>query len=145
MANTGTKIVLTLKEVAQPAGTATGNTKNNVSTDANYIAPYQDLQDCSITFAMVCPVVIFTRLGTTLEYEFHLPNEVAKNPAVTKVIVETSVSPGTFFHTYTIPNSPSENFISNKFIGLTSSTNYDIVIKYYNASDALLHTCTIDA
>lgn len=47
MANTGTKVVLTLRKYVD--GVATGETKINSPGDPDYIAPYQDLVDCPIS------------------------------------------------------------------------------------------------
>ena len=44
MANTGTKVVLTLRKYVD--GNPTGDTKPNVFGDPDYIAPYEDLVDC---------------------------------------------------------------------------------------------------
>lgn len=44
MANTGTKVVLTLRKYVD--GNPTGETKANVFGDPDYIAPYEDLVDC---------------------------------------------------------------------------------------------------
>ena len=46
MANTGTKVVLTLRKYVD--GVATSETKINSPGDPDYIAPYQDLVDCPI-------------------------------------------------------------------------------------------------
>lgn len=46
MANTGTKVVLTLRKYVN--GVATDETKVNSAGDPDYIAPYQDLVDCPI-------------------------------------------------------------------------------------------------
>lgn len=142
MANTGTKIVITLKEMAEPAHTATGRTKNNVNTDVNYIAPYVDLQDCPVVFANTCPVVIYTKTSTELEYEFYIPDEVGKNPAIGIIRVELTVDASVNVRNYAIPNTPSDNFIAGKFTGLDSGLHYDIRVKYINTSDAVVATCT---
>lgn len=46
MANTGIKRVLTLRKYVE--GIPTGDTKPNIFGDPDYIAPYEDLVDCSI-------------------------------------------------------------------------------------------------
>jgi hypothetical protein len=46
MANTGTKVVLTLRKYVN--GVATDETKVNSAGDPDYIAPYEDLVDCPV-------------------------------------------------------------------------------------------------
>lgn len=141
MANTGKKIVLTLKERKDPAGTLTGNKKDNVPTDPNYIPDYIDPVSCPLVFSTNCPVILSTKTGTNLYYEFTLSNDVVTNPAVKKIVVSTSV--GGFAHTYLLPNSPSPNYFTNTFTGLNSITHYDLVVTYLNTGDVLVHTCNI--
>ena len=76
MANTGTKVVLTLRKYVN--GEATSETKLNSPSDPDYIAPYQDLVDCPIggeqttttTAATTTSTTAATTTSTTIQQNF---------------------------------------------------------------------------
>ena len=76
MANTGTKVVLTLRKYVN--GVATDETKVNSAGDPDYIAPYQDLVDCPIggeqttttTAATTTTTTSATTTTTTIQQNF---------------------------------------------------------------------------
>lgn len=76
MANTGTKVVLTLRKYVN--GEATNETKVNTPSDPDYIAPYQDLVDCPIggeqttttTAATTTTTTAATTTSTTIQQNF---------------------------------------------------------------------------
>ena len=75
MANTGTKVVLTLRKYVN--GEATSETKVNSPSDPDYIAPYQDLVDCPIggeqtttTTAATTTTTAATTTSTTIQQNF---------------------------------------------------------------------------
>lgn len=76
MANTGTKVVLTLRKYVN--GEATNETKVNSPSDPDYIAPYQDLVDCPIggeqttttTAATTTSTTAATTTSTTIQQNF---------------------------------------------------------------------------
>lgn len=76
MANTGTKVVLTLRKYVN--GEATSETKVNSPSDPDYIAPYQDLVDCPIggeqttttTAATTTTTTAATTTSTTIQQNF---------------------------------------------------------------------------
>ena len=76
MANTGTKVVLTLRKYVN--GEATSETKVNSPSDPDYIAPYQDLVDCPIggeqttttTAATTTSTTAATTTSTTIQQNF---------------------------------------------------------------------------
>lgn len=143
MPNTGKKLVLTLKEIQNPGAVDTGDTKDNLSSDADYIAPYTDLVDCPVVYTTECAVVKYTRSvdETSLEYEFSLSNAVVENPVIVKITVE--LDSGGFIDTFVLPNTPSPNYFSGSFAGLTAGTPYVITVKYWDVSDNVVATCAI--
>jgi hypothetical protein len=73
MANTGTKVVLTLRKYVN--GEATSETKVNSPSDPDYIAPYQDLVDCPIggeqtTTTTTTTTTAATTTSTTIQQNF---------------------------------------------------------------------------
>lgn len=148
MANTGIKIVLTLKQVEAPCpGNCTpapGNpTKPNVEGDPNYIAPYLNTDTCPITFMDTCPEVIYTPTTNSILYEFSLENNVVNNPNIRKIVITlTKVSDSTTTtKTFILPNTPSANFFKDSFTGLSSTSAYTFVVSYLNSSNTTVKTC----
>ena len=143
MANTGKKLVLALKKIQNPGSVETGETKDNLSSDPDYIAPYIDLEDCPVIYTTACPVVKYTRSTdqTVLEYEFSLANAVVENPLIVKITVE--LDSGGFLDTFVLPNTPSPNYFSGSFAGLSVGTPYLITVKYWDVSDNVITTCNI--
>lgn len=142
MANTGNKIVLTLKRIKNPGNIDTLERKNNVPSDPDYIPISEDLVACPVTYLLTCPVLLYTKGSTTLEYEFNLSNDVVKNPAIKKIVV--TLSAGVFSHTYVLPHTPSPNYFFGTFTGLTALTDYNFVITYLGSTDNVLQTCNVD-
>jgi hypothetical protein len=71
MANSGIKVVLTLRKYVN--GQATSETKANVATDPDYIAPYTDLDACPIgggTTTTTSTTSTTTSTTTTLQQNF---------------------------------------------------------------------------
>jgi len=151
MANTGIEIVLTLKQVAAPCPPpytgctpAPGNpTKPNVEGDPDYIAPYQNLTNCPITYDDTCPEVIYTPTSNSIMYEFSLENSVVNNPNIKKILITltNTTTSSSVTKTFVLPNTPSPNFFIDTFTGLSGATNYDFVVSYLNASDTTVKTC----
>lgn len=141
MSNTGKKIVLTLKKIQNPGTIDTGLRKDNLPADTDYIAPYNDLSACPLTYANTCPVVKYTSDADagTLEYEFSLANAVVNNPAVVKIVVQETTSLNE--QEYVLPNTPSPNYFRGSFTGLVGVQGLEIT--YYNTLDVLVQTCTI--
>jgi hypothetical protein len=140
MANTGRKLVLTLKEVQNPGSIPTGETKTNLSSDADYIAPYEDLDDCPVVYTLDCPSVEYSMNDddTTLYYEFSLPNSVVDNPLLAKIRVTLNTGPEDDF---LLPNS-TPNYFVGEFAGLNPLlVPYSIIITYLDSEDTVLQTC----
>lgn len=143
--NTGMKIVLTLKEIDENTEVPTGEIKDNVIEDPDYIAPYEDLTACPVTYALTCPtdlVTTFTDPLNTLEWEFSLPNAVIDNPAIVTIEVQaynigTASVEGSPIN-YTTPFS--SNYFGGTFTGLTGGS-YGIRIRYLDGSAAVLTNC----
>lgn len=143
MANNGVVKYTTLKEVATPypPGTPTGNTKANVSSDPDYIAPGVNTDLCPVTYDTECPTAIATGGSGTIEYEFNLENPTLNNPAVDYIIVLVKNGVTTITSTtFPFPN-PTANYFSGTFSGLASGAR-TLDLQYYNASNTLLDTCT---
>lgn len=149
MPNTGIEIVLTLKQVTAPCPPpytgctpAPGNpTKPNVEGDPDYIAPYQNLTNCPIEYSNDCPVYIYTGNTNNIEVEFSLENSVVLNPDIRSIRLTLTGTGGPFTHTFVLPNTPSPNFFSYKFVGLSSGTSYTLLTEYLNASSVVTKTC----
>lgn len=149
MANTGTKIVITLKEVEAPCPypytgctCAPGcPTEPNSPSDPDYIAPYQDLVACPIIYTTTCPVVVCTGLTTSILFEFSLLSSVINNPALDKVKIKAMlIGVEQAQVTFTFPG-PSANYFNGTLTGLVTSTTYDIEIDYLNVSNAVVANC----
>jgi len=140
MANTGVKIVLTLKEINDLTGLPTGNTKPNDPEDPDYIAPSTDLTDCPISFDTTCPIPIITGGVGIFEYEFSIINSVLNNPSVAKIEI-AAMGGGTPFGTtvVTLPNS-SGNYFGGSITGLDPDT-YSLRVRYLDASNTVVQTC----
>lgn len=145
MANTGVKIVLTLKEMATPypPGTPTGNTKPNTIGDPNYIAPYIDTGACPIEVGTECPDLIATGGIAQIEYEFSMPPSVTTNPALASIRIRVMDSTGTtemYGITYPFPMSPMTNYKSGVFTTIAPAL-YQIDAQYLNGSSGVVANC----
>lgn len=141
--NTGRKITKTLKEVdANNGNIPTGNTKPNLPSDPDYIAPVIDTTTCPVTFTTNCPVdQVSSYRDNTLYFEFSLPSSVINNPAIDIIQIEafntdTTVVDGTPI----VYNSPFSNYFSGGISGL-GGTNYAVRIKYITAPSTVIQTC----
>jgi hypothetical protein len=141
MANTGQKVVLTLKQIDQTTGDPTGLTKNNSSSDPDYIAPYIDLTDCPITTSLTCPAVIIATGYTngTAQFEFSLPPNTTNYPGLGRVKIRVMDStPAEVTNViFVIPNTPTNYFVGS-VSGLTAATTYTLRIQYLDSSNTLL-------
>lgn len=138
--NTGKKIVLRLKEVSNPGGTPTGNTKANVPGDADYIAPYQDLAACPVgSGSLLCPAVVLTdSAGVSLLYEFSMSSAAIANTAIGKVKVQ--VLSGSTEVAAEVFTRPFGNYFSGAFAKPGSGT-YTLQVRYLNNIDIELAAC----
>lgn len=144
MANTGKKIVLTLKQVSDPGGVPTGVTKPNTIGDPDYIAPYTDLTVCSVTSDMTCPDLAVSGGVGTVEFEINVPGSVLLNATIAKVKVKLMASDDTTEITNKIivlPFTPSPNYKYDSFISLSAAT-LKIQVDYLNSSDVAVKNCT---
>lgn len=141
MANTGTKIVLTLKEINQGTGDPTGNTKPNDSSDPDYIPPSTDLTTCPISYTTDCPTLGYTVIiPDIIQYEFNLPNPVINNPAISKVkiiLFESAIVVDT--HIFVLPIT-TMNYFSGEFTSLPAGF-YTINLEYLDSTDTTIATC----
>lgn len=140
MANTGTKIVLTLQEINDITGLPTGNTKPNVVTDPDYISPTTDLTECPITYDTTCPNSIITGGSGTLQYEFAVPTTVSSNPLIVKVRISAVTGTTVVTSTTIILPNTTGNYYEGTFSGLTAGT-YFLRVEYINSSDVTINTC----
>lgn len=144
MANTGKKIVLTLKEVETPypPGTPTGNTKPNIVGDPDYIEPYIS-PDCSVTGNTDCPELIATGGNDIIEFEFSIPTSVSSNPIISSIKIRVMDSGGVseiYGVTFAFPMVPATNYKSGSFTSVTPAT-YQIAAQYLNSSDVPIANC----
>jgi len=141
MANTGQKVVLTLKQVDQDTGLPTGVTKNNVPGDPDYIAPYIDLTDCPITTSLLCPADMIATGYTdgTAQFEFSLPPNTTNYPGLGRIKVRVmDSSPAEVTNViFSIPNTPTNYFVGS-VSGLSTATTYTLRIQYLDSSNVLL-------
>lgn len=146
MANTGVKIVLTLREVEAPCPgdcDPTGNEKDNIMGDPDYIAPAMDTTSCPITYSTACQPVVATPFSNSVIFEFYLPNAVVLNPALAAAKIKLSLSSVEQASiVFNFPNDPP-NYFSGILGGLTPITTYDFSIDYLNSSLAVVTSCPL--
>lgn len=141
MANTGKKIVLTLKEQYVATGIATGNTKPNVIGDPDYLPPSTDLVACPVVNALTCPVLVAS--GTTagkIEYEFSLPSSVATNPNVAKIKLYFKKAGVTQDTTIILNNVADKRYWIGSITGLSAGA-YTIDAEYLDNADVVQAFC----
>lgn len=139
MANTGKKVVLTLKERIISTGLFTGITKPNLSSDSDYIAPATNTTACPITADLTCPTVVTQVHLDGISYEFSLLESVYTNPTLKSITVHLKQSGVSVAQqSFTLPQT---NYFTNKFI-VTAGT-YDLVIEYKDITPAVIATCAI--
>jgi hypothetical protein len=150
VANTGTQINLTLKEVEAPCPepytgctcAPTCPTKPNSPSDPDYVPPFVNLTNCPVVYTTTCPAVACTGLTTSILYEFGLLNSVLNNPSLDKVKIKAMISGvQQGFITTVLSTNPTLNYFSGSIVGLVSSTTYDIEIDYLDASNAVVSNC----
>lgn len=142
MANTGKKIVITLKEVFTDNLEPTGETKINSPDDADYIAPSSDTISCPITYNTSCPTTIYctnTEVGNVM-YEFSLSNSVIKNPNVATVVVKLMSGTTVIDSNSFITSNLLSNYFSDTLITVANGT-YTISIDYLNSSNTVVTSC----
>lgn len=139
MGNTGRKIILQLKELAQPSNTPTGNVKPNVAGEADYVAPYQDLTACPVTFDTVCPSPVLTNTGTPVSYEFALPDSSIKNPSVASITVSLVNSSNVVVDS-DVFSTPFTNYFTGSLTP-SGSGNYTIRVEYKDNIGTVLQNC----
>lgn len=146
MPNTGVKLVITLREVEAPCPgdcDPTGNEKNNVIGDPDYIEPAMNLTSCPVTYTTDCPDVVATAGSTSVIFEFALPNSVVLNPALSAVKIKLSIaSVEEASIVFDFPNSPP-NYFTGILGGLTTITNYDFAIDYLDSGLSVVDTCPL--
>lgn len=143
MANTGKKIVITLKEVYVVGGAPTGNTKANTVGDPDYIAPYTDTVACPVVNTLACPVIIGSGtpgLAGSLEYEFTLLDSVATNANVAKIKLYFKKAGVTQATLVILNNVVGKRYWSGSQTGLAAGT-YTIDVEYLNGADVVQATC----
>ncbi len=139
MPNTGTKIVLTLRQRNLTTNTLTGLTKPNVPGDPDYIPPSQDLTECPLEGGIECPVVIaFESSPGNLFFEFSVPASVWSNPNLAFVVLERDgllSAPG-----QTIFPVPGGGNYFSAFLGLAADT-YALDVVYLDIEEVELGRC----
>ena len=137
MSNTGYKQILTLRKYVN--GSATSETKTNVNTDPDYIAPYVDYSSCPIyagytttsTTQGVVNGVNDAYLSLVSEMDAAYPTNAphAANPANTAAYV-TLVGTYTYYLkvNYTLSKAGEADFVFEQTLAnsATGSTNGDI-------------------
>lgn len=140
MANTGEKIVLTLKEMETVSNTPTGDTKSNDPLNSDYIAPYNDFTACPLSYTLTCVPVVVTGGAGTVEYEFSIPNSTKNNPALESFRIKV-MSGATVKGTKTF-NKPFSNFNSGTITGVAPGASLTIDIEYLDNLNAVIQSCT---
>lgn len=144
--NNGTLIVLTLQEIDGNNGnTPTGNYKNNILGDPDYIPPYFNSSNCPIITNLNCPTSAMTTFASgTLNYEFSISASVKNNPLVDNIAVYayntgSSLRDG-------LPIVISDPTVSNYYSGSFSSLlgpSYTVEIVYRDNTNAELENCFV--
>ena len=136
MPYTGRRIVTQLKEINSVTGEETGNTMANVYPGPPYIEPYMsDL--CPVEFNTKCPATLYaTRTsGTTIEFEFNLPNAVVLNQKLDNLkVMAQNTSKSVSLSLGGI------NFFHGTLTGLDSNKTYRLAVEYYKGT-TLMQTC----
>jgi hypothetical protein len=141
MPNTGRKLVLSLKKVQQGTTTPTIETKPNISTDPNYIAPYVS-PDCPVTYDSVCPSVVLTDTRDEVRFEFSLTDSTINNPTINTVRVELIIQDSGTVEDFMVFNKPFTNFFSGVFSRPIARGYYFNVI-FFDSGGATIGTpCT---
>lgn len=137
--NTGTKVVLTLKEVYSVTNIPTGNIKLNTIGDPDYISPYEDLVNCPVTYTQTCPDVIFTVVSNVAQYEYSLSTTTKNNPAINNILLnQVDTVTSAILNTYTIP----KNSYQHGYITKIGSNPNRIDFLFKDAANVTLSTCT---
>lgn len=143
MANTGKKIIITLKRVDQSTGLPdpSHSTKPNDIDDPDYEPPMTDLTACPIVYSTACPVMFATGQANKIEYEFSLDNPVVNNPAILKVRIKALLGMTTIAsNVITLPNS-TPNYFTGVLTGLAGATSYTVALDYLDGSNNVVASC----
>lgn len=141
MANTGKKIILTLKEIDTNApGDPPRSTKANNIGDVDYVAPYVDTEDCPIVYDTTCPLVVLIDKRNYLLFEFSLKDTVVKNPAIDKIKIDL-MSGGSSIENQSYDAPFTSNYFSGFFVKPAAGT-YSWTVSYLDSSDVVLKSCS---
>lgn len=145
MANTGNKIVLTLKEVTAPCPpcTPSGNTKPNISSDPDYIPVQQDLVACPVTTDFTCPTMVVSGLDDEISYEVFVPMTVTLNPNANKIkirVMDDVTGLEVNSVTTNLPFTPQSGYTSGTITPITPGT-YNISVDYLNSANVVQASC----
>jgi hypothetical protein len=140
--------VLTLKEVNEDTLVPTGNTKANVSSDPDYIAPHTDTTLCPVSYTLDAPSnIILTAKSTGSRYsiDFGLNDDVVKNPvlaSITATIRNTTTSSTLGTKVWSIPNTPNNNafFDEQSLAGISTGDTIVVDLVYKNSSNTAVAT-----
>jgi hypothetical protein len=136
--------ILTLKEVNASNNVPTGNTKPNLTSNSDYIAPHTDTTLCPVNYTLNAPSsVVSTVTPTRYTIEFGLNDDIILNPDLAK-ITATFVKGSTTVATisWNIPNTPNRNafFKSGTTTGLIVGDSVIINLQYLNVSNTPIAT-----
>lgn len=137
--NTGKFIWLTLQEVNTYTGVPTGNTGVNSSENPHYIAPFDDLSTCPVTYTALCPDVPATFSGSNAEYEYSLEPSTYNNPAIDHIILEQVDTVSSIVVATT--NVPKNLYQSGTLTKVGSNPN-QVNLLFKDAGNNTLSTCT---
>lgn len=136
--NTGTKIVLSLKEINSLTGIPTGQIKENNPTDPDYKPQYQDLYTCPVTYTLECPVATYTVTGSVAEYEFSILKSTYSNPLlVTFRINQVDTVTSTLLNSIDIPKNTYQHSTLTK----VGSNPNRVDLLFLDSSNNVIHTC----
>lgn len=136
--------ILTLKEVNASNNVPTGNTKPNLTSNSDYIAPHTDTTLCPVNYTLNAPSsVVATVTPTRYNIEFGLNDDVILNPDLAKItatFVKGSTTVATV--TWNVPNTPNRNafFKSGITSGLSVGDAVTINLQYLNVSNTPIAT-----
>lgn len=143
--NTGNLITLTLQEVNEITLTPTGDTKPNIPSDPDYIAPVEDTITCPITTDLACPTDgVRTFSSGTVYYEFAIPSTVRFNPSVDNIAIYAynTVTSNRVGSPTVISDPTLTNFYSGSFTSL-GVQNHTVEVVYRSNINAELASCII--
>lgn len=139
MANTGIQKVIQLRLFDLTTDEYTSTYKNNIPGDPNYVPDANNIEDCPITYALTCPVIVASAKGVgNIEVEFSIDYSVYHNPSLHDIVMTLTAGMTSFSFTFPLG---SFNYFHHIFTGLANGTAYTISCILRNSGGSTIATC----